>query len=125
MPDIKETKKLLDEINAAVSSYDPLLKEQARDILIKQAFGTDSKTKTSGATKGSVPDDGTGNTTAFHELVEKWTPTTHGEWALLGAYYFQVILGNGNITAFQVNKELKQHGTVVLPANLGSQSLVF
>jgi hypothetical protein len=38
MRDIKETKKLLDEINAAVASYDPVLKEQARDILPKTSY---------------------------------------------------------------------------------------
>jgi len=32
-PDISDVKKLLDEINAAVSSYDPILKEKARDLL--------------------------------------------------------------------------------------------
>jgi hypothetical protein len=31
----------------------------------------------------------------------------------LGAYYYQVILANESLTAFQVNKELKQHGTLI------------
>jgi hypothetical protein len=107
MPDIKETKKLLDEINAAVASYDPILKEQARDILLKQAFGTDGK-------KPDIPPPALGGVqVAFHELVEKWTPDTQAEWALLGAYYFQIVQGHQSVTAFQVNKELKQHGTNV------------
>jgi hypothetical protein len=114
MADIKEAKKVLDEINAAVASYDPVLKEQARDILLKQAFGTEAKSpKAPESAKGGAADAGMSNQAAFHELVEKWTPTTQAEWALLGAYYYQVILGNESLTAFQVNKELKQHGTVI------------
>lgn len=105
MSDIKEAKKLLDEINAAVASYDPILKEHARDILLKEAFGTDAKK--------IHPAPSETEKFAFHELVEKWTPGTQAEWALLGAYYFQVVQGNQSVTAFQVNKELKQHGTNV------------
>jgi hypothetical protein len=38
MNDLKQVRALLDEINAAISSYDPVLKEQARDILLDRAF---------------------------------------------------------------------------------------
>jgi len=111
MADIKEAKKLLDEINAAVASYDAILKEQARDILIKQAFGVDAKTpKLTESPKGVAAERGTAGQTAFHQLVEKWTPETQAEWALLGAYFFQVVAGNDSVSALQVNKELKQHG---------------
>jgi hypothetical protein len=114
MADIKEAKKLLDEINAAVASYDPVLKEQARDILLKQAFGAEPKTVSSSTSKGIDTVSGPKHQPAlFHQLVEKWTPGTQAEWVLLGAYYFQVVLGNESVTAFQVNKELKQHGTVI------------
>jgi len=118
MPDIKEAKKLLDEINAAVASYDPVLKEQARDILLKQGFGTEAKSRKTPGLEGKPDDVKTTSPTAFHQLVETWTPDTQSEWALLGAYYFQVILGNASVTAFQVNKELKQHGTTI--ANITS-----
>lgn len=113
MPDIKETKKLLDEINTAVQSYDPILKEQARDILLKQAFGTETKDPKPRDAGTSPFGSDKPSQMAFHELVEKWTPTTHAEWALLGAYYVQTVQGNKDFTAFQVNKELKQHGTTV------------
>ena len=33
------SRALLDEINAAISSYDPVFKEHARDILLERAFG--------------------------------------------------------------------------------------
>src|SRR5215217_524145 len=39
MEDLRGVKEMLDEINAAISSYDPVLKERARDILIERAFG--------------------------------------------------------------------------------------
>lgn len=114
MSDIKEAKKLLDEINAAVASYDPILKEHARDILLKEAFGTDArKIHTEPSATGAAQPAGETEKVAFHELVEQWAPETQAEWALLGAYYFQVVNGNQSITAYQVNKELKQHGTVV------------
>lgn len=100
MADIKEVKKLLDEINAAVASYDPSLKEQARDILLKQAFGTEAKTFSSAhGTKNSGGGSET-EQTQFHQLVEKWTPSTQAEWALLGAYFFQVTLKNASVNAF-------------------------
>src|SRR5829696_5434100 len=42
MEDLRGVKELLDEINAAISSYDPVFKEQARDILLERAFGSAS-----------------------------------------------------------------------------------
>src|SRR6267142_1101191 len=115
MTDISEAKKLLDEINAAVSSYDPVMKEHARDILFRRAFGSVpqrpgapiQETLEQGAA-GKEPDEKA--TAEFNSLIEKWTPSTQADWALLGAYYFQRILGHQNITGFQVNKELKQYG---------------
>jgi hypothetical protein len=38
MQELKQVRELLDEINAAISSYDPVLKERARDILLERAF---------------------------------------------------------------------------------------
>jgi hypothetical protein len=111
MPDIKEAKTLLDEINAAVASYNPVLKEQARDILLKQAFGTEVKNANIiETTKHEAAHSGTAGHVAFHQLVEKWTLETQAEWALLGSYFIQAIESNENFTALQVNKELKQHG---------------
>jgi ribosomal protein L23 len=112
MTDISDTKRLLDEINAAVSSYDPVMKEQARDILMKRAFGVASMPRESAvpladasSSKGEEADQ-----VQFNSLIEKWSPTTQADWALLGAYYFQRIVGQQNVTGLQVNKELKQHG---------------
>jgi|SRR5271154_5517214 len=112
---ISEVKKLLDEINAAVASYDPVLKEKARDLLLKQAFGTSatqpqapSHTTSDPHSEGKRTDGATA--APFNTLIEKWTPATQADWALLGAYYFQRIMGEQNVTGLQVNKELKQHG---------------
>ena len=114
-PDISDVKKLLDEINAAVSSYDPIMREKARDLLLKQAFGAGAThvQPSSQAAADQGPEGKrteTGAPAPFNTLIEKWTPTTQAEWALLGAYYFQRILGHQNVTGLQVNKELKQHG---------------
>jgi hypothetical protein len=80
MADIKEAKKMLDEINAAVGSYDPVLKEQARDILLKQAFGSEARSsKATELAKGGAADAGKAHQAAFHQLVEKWEPTTQAE----------------------------------------------
>ena len=35
MEELQEVKALLDEINDAISGYDPVLKERARDILLE------------------------------------------------------------------------------------------
>jgi hypothetical protein len=110
MGDIKEVRKLLDEINEAVASYDPLLKEQARDILLRKAFGGEVNTKPPLSSKHGSAGNEAKKEVAFHQLVEKWTPSTQAEWALLGAYYFQVILGHESVTGFEINRELKQHG---------------
>src|SRR3954453_553613 len=39
MEELQEVKALLDEINEAISGYDPVLKERARDLLLERAFG--------------------------------------------------------------------------------------
>jgi hypothetical protein len=115
MTDISEAKKLLEEINAAVSSYDPVMKEHARDILFKAAFGAlptkHAPTPKSGSELEIAKNEGDREAQVpFNTLVERWTPTTQADWSLLGAYYFQRILGQPSITGLQVNKELKQHG---------------
>jgi hypothetical protein len=114
--DISAIKKLLDEINAAISSYDPTLKDQAREILLKAAFGENPITGGQTAKAGPQLSVTNGeksaaqNATPFNALIEKWSPTTQADRALLGAYYFQRVLGHQNVTGLQVNKELKQHG---------------
>jgi hypothetical protein len=115
MADITETKRILDEINTALSTYDAVMKEQARDILFRKAFGVQAqKTPVSAP---NAPDDlsshndvGENGRVEFNSLIEKWTPTTQADWALLGAYYIQRILGHQNVTGFSVNRELKHHG---------------
>ena len=115
MADISEVKKMLDKINAAVSAYDPVIKEQARDILLKEAFGAGplkhgpAAKNDSKSNKGMNDVDGE-QQVPFNALIERWTPTTQADWALLGAYYFQRVVGNQNVMGLQVNKELKQHG---------------
>ncbi len=115
MADITETKRILEEINTALSTFDPIMKEQARDILFREAFGAQGPKKR--VSVPSAPGEPSSNNEVaetrqaeLNSLIEKWTPTTQADWALLGAYYFQRILGHQNVTGFSVNKELKHHG---------------
>jgi len=56
---LEETIRVLNEINAAVSGYDPVLREKARDILLAKAFGLSSSTgpslKANGHSSLSLP----------------------------------------------------------------------
>src|SRR5262245_47803465 len=54
MEELQEVKALLDEINEAISGYDPVLKERARDILLDRAFGgrAGRGTRAAGADEG-------------------------------------------------------------------------
>ena len=114
LPDFGETKRLLDRINALISKYDPVLKEQARDILLKSAFdwenpNSDARNRLETAlesshsqTKSKVP--------SLKDHAEMWQPRTCCETALLGLYYLKIALGLRSATGRQVQNELKQNG---------------
>lgn len=118
MSDLKEVKALLDEINEAISSYDPVLKERARDILLDRAF------RGSAAPAAPAAEGGTGRkrgrprraaaeegeqTPGLGSLLEQWTPGTMAEKALLGAYYISHVRGEGTVTSQAINSELKRN----------------
>ncbi|HEX8433273.1 MAG TPA: hypothetical protein VF625_18435, partial [Longimicrobium sp.] len=58
MTDLREVRALLDEINAAISSYDPILKERARDILLERAFQTDAPAAAPAEAQGQPAESG-------------------------------------------------------------------
>lgn len=135
MDDLQEVKALLDEINATISSYDPVLKERARDILLERAFGTRS-TRSAPARARTSDDEGEGGGTATEEaprrrgrpkgstnarraggstatLIERWRPETMAERALLGAYVLARGRADRTVTSQAINAELKRNGLPV------------
>jgi hypothetical protein len=131
MTDLREVRALLDEINAAISSYDPVLKEHARDILLQRAFqGGGRSSATSAATSdestateepvkrrpGRPKGSGTGPrrpVAQVGKLVEQWRPETMAERALLGAYVLSKGRPDRTVTSQAINAELKRNGLPV------------
>ncbi|HEV2317313.1 MAG TPA: hypothetical protein VGV89_07045 [Thermoplasmata archaeon] len=108
------TLAVLDRINQAVSKYDLALRQRAIDVLMEQAFGP----KSAGESRGvSHPIGGEKNPiprgAEFVSLVERWTPDTQPQWALLAAYFETHVKGKETTTGQDVNSTLKDHGTTV------------
>jgi hypothetical protein len=135
MDDLQEVKALLDEINATISSYDPVLKETARDILIERAFGRSRgaparaprRTGDEGDGEGAAAGEEAprrrgrprGSTNARRaggsvgSLIERWRPETMAERALLGAYVLARGRADRTVTSQAINAELKRNGLPV------------
>ncbi len=134
MEDLKQVKELLDEINAAISSYDPVLKEKARDILLERAFprgtgrasaaprasadGTDGEAPTPRRRGPGRRPAGTATRArrgggSIADLVERWTPDTMAERALLGAFALAKGKPDRTVTSQAINAELKRNGLPV------------
>lgn len=132
MTDLREVRALLDEINAAISSYDPVLKEHARDILLQRAFQGGGRSSASAAptpAEGSTATEqpvkrrpgrpkgsGTGPRRPVAQvgtLVEQWRPETMAERALLGAYVLSKGRPDRTVTSQAINAELKRNGLPV------------
>ncbi len=131
MTDLREVRALLDEINAAISSYDPVLKEHARDILLQRAFqggGRSSATTATSAEASTATEEpvkrrpgrpkgsGTGPRRPVAQvgaLVEQWRPETMAERALLGAYVLSKGRPDRTVTSQAINAELKRNGLPV------------
>ncbi|HEU0014884.1 MAG TPA: hypothetical protein VFQ45_14450 [Longimicrobium sp.] len=129
MDDLKQVKELLDEINAAISSYDPVLKERARDLLLERAFGSAGRARRPAGDEGGdeAPrrrpgrprGSGTGarrgprGGMAMGSLLEQWTPETMAERALLGAYTLSRGRPERTVTSQAINAELKRAGLPV------------
>jgi len=133
MTDLREVRALLDEINAAISSYDPVLKERARDILLERAFqggagAAASQPSDESADEGDAPEEparrrpgrpkgsGTGPRRVVQQvgaLVEQWRPETMAERALLGAYVLSRGRPDRTVTSQAINAELKRNGLPV------------
>jgi hypothetical protein len=134
MDDLRQAKDLLDEINSAISGYDPVLKETARDILIERAFGR-TRGRPAAARpqeQGAGGDEGEDGAPARRKpgrpkgsgtlrragqniagFMEAWTPETMAERALLGAYALARGRPDRTITSQAINNELKRNGLPV------------
>lgn len=137
MEDLRQVKELLDEINAAISSYDPVLKERARDLLLERAFGATaarprrapSAAAPSGDEEGGEDEaprrrpgrprgSGTGRRgprggVAMGALLGQWAPETMAERALIGAYTLSRGKADKTVTSQAINAELKRAGIPV------------
>ena len=140
MEDLRGVKELLDEINAAISSYDPVLKERARDLLLERAFGAQpararrapaAASSASDAEGGEGEDEaprrrgpgrpkgsGTGKrgprgAASMGSLLGQWQPETMAERALIGAYTLSRGKADKTVTSQAINAELKRAGIPV------------
>jgi hypothetical protein len=131
MQELQEVKALLDEINDAISGYDPVLKERARDLLLERAFGTRGgrpapRAASDEVDAGAAAEDAPrrrgrprGSTTTrratggISSLVERWRPETMAERALLGAYVLARGRADRTVTSQAINAELKKNGLPV------------
>lgn len=124
MEDLKQVKELLDEINQAISGYDPVLKERARDLLIDTAFGRRRSAASRPADESGDegpeepprrrPGRPRGSTNRrggmqINQLLEQWSPETMAERALLGAYSLSRGRAERTVTSQAINAELKRH----------------
>jgi hypothetical protein len=139
MEDLRQVKELLDEINAAISGYDPVLKERARDLLLERAFGTPTA-RPRRAAAASAPSSsrdqeggedeaprrrpgrprgsGTGRRgprggVQMGSLLGQWAPETMAERALIGAYTLSRGKADKTVTSQAINAELKRAGIPV------------
>jgi hypothetical protein len=103
-------------IQSQIKDLDPTLKERGIVILLEREFGTavgrvESKPPLPHADRTEANESD--RQLPFSAFVEKWTPETEGEWALLGAYYQSQVLGQETFASQAVNSQLKQHGNGV------------
>lgn len=132
MEDLRQVKELLDEINAAISGYDPVLKERARDLLLDRAFGAPAArprrapapASTGGEAEGGEEEaprrrpgrprgSGTGRRgprggVQMTSILTQWTPETMAERALMGAYTLSRGKADKTVTSQAINAELKR-----------------
>ena len=113
MNQLDETKRILEEINSAILGYDPVLRERARDILLAQAFGIlpprDSANSQNGESARPPTSDGEPNG-SLNTLIDRWPTRRQSDFALLGAYHLQHVLGYQVVTGRQIQNSLKHHG---------------
>lgn len=111
MSSLAEIIARLDEINRAVSGYDPVLKESACNILLARAF---PRPGNSAQEPGAEPAPPTRPrrrpARTFAALLGQWGPTRAREQALLAVYFLTRQGDAGEISTRAVTALLKQNG---------------
>jgi len=110
MSELSAAKELLDQISRAISDYDPILKEKARDILLERAFRPSAPSPTA---RSRAESGATGQGDDLASLLDRWMPTTMSDKALLGAYYLTRSRGVETVTGQAINTELKRAGAAI------------
>ncbi len=139
MEELRQVKELLDEINSAISSYDHVLKERARDILLERAFGAQPRARRAPQSTGTGGGESEGDEAGEEQprrrpgrpkgsgtgrrgprggmsmpaLLGQWTPETMAERALMGAYTLSRGKADKTVTSQAINAELKRAGIPV------------
>lgn len=129
MNEITRVRRLLDEINEAISGYDPVLKEPARDLLLRTAFGGEVGPPAAAVEAVEAADTGASSSpeprakpargarasrgTSMEKLLERWRPRRASESALLGAYYVARRQSGELVDSQSINTVLKKHDLVV------------
>lgn len=117
MSDLREAITTLDEINAIVSGYDPVMKEPAMAILLAQAFGPPGR---SAPPRPTAPRSGghreprrTATPTSFQEHLDRWAPTRAADRVLLAAFFLSQGDPARPLSAQAISRLLQQHGVGV------------
>lgn len=106
---MRESKRILDEINEAISGYDPALKEKACDLLISVAFQGQAAGEARPVSLTGPGAPAREGRNGFATLLAEWRPRRASEKALLAAYYLEKVKAETPLTSQQINSELKDH----------------
>ena len=102
----------LDEINHAISEYDPVLKQSACDILLARAFPTQNRI----AEEATVEPEASARPrkrrarTSFASMLTRWAPSRSREQALLAVYFLTRGPGAAGATTRAVTTLLGENG---------------
>jgi hypothetical protein len=117
MSSLAELITILDDINGAVSTYDPVLKQSACDILLARAFPSQSARVNPDPQPASSarPRKRRAQTTTFASLLSQWAPTKARDQVLL-AVYFLTRSTNGTGTSTRAVTTLLEENGIPLKA---------
>lgn len=107
MRDLQRVKALLDEVNEAISGYDPVLKERARDILLRSVLPEFEIPSAEGEAAHPAAPAARAPAT-LRDLAREAPPRRASESALLGAYFLSIVRGQELLGSQAINAELKR-----------------
>lgn len=114
MSSLAESIALLDEINRAITGYDPVLKESACDILLVRAFPRTGSSTPVPSSQPAVPVRARRRgARSFAALLGRWAPTKAREQALLAVYFLTRQADAGGTSTRAVTALLKENGIIL------------